>query len=282
MFNWNKRNLKVFCYSMVCVLSTIAISIPLNSPLIKTSKSGGYTNQELRKLSLPWYNSLTNASWNYQDGKLQNYFCNSEQQAIALYSWNTGDYWNAPLHQGLEPTNQWRVLPNFGNSNALEIRGSDYKYMSSGLQKSVFPKDIVTYHGVEGIEVEFLDQLFPYMERESNGLWNYDNCVGKVITSNGFISTTLDKEYALNYMNPNEEGPLKTQSLFKIHINKGYRGAAFLANFKFANFPGISYENQILIDLNCKFRINSIEYSNDKIGGYSYNSRFITFDVTLI
>lgn len=153
--------------------------------------------------------------------------------------------------------------------------------MSSGLQKSIFPKDIITYHGVEDIEVEFLEQLLPYMKK-ANGLWNYDDCVGKTITSNGFISTTLDKKYATNYMNPKLEGPLKTQSLFRIHINKGYQGAAFLANFKFADFPATSYENQILIDLNCQFKINAVEYKYDYIGGYSYKSHYVVFDVTLV
>lgn len=150
-----------------------------------------------------------------------------------------------------------------------EVNRNGYKFLSSALQKATAPYDLVVYHGVEFMEVEFYDQLQEYIIGNEEDVYDYSNCVGKTITSYGFISTSLVQQYANSFFDwkprpevwPNEgiiPNPLKVPVLFKINIPKGYIGAAYLSNFGFAGFPTTSTEEQVLIDRNCKFKITNV------------------------
>lgn len=227
---------------------------------------------DLKKQYEGWYSSLTNNSWNKDnDGNYINYHANSEQQAIALYSWCSGTFWNVPLHNSEEPKNHNAIIVEFDKETPREINGDGYKHISTGLQKAIVPYDLTVYHGVEFMEIEFYNQLKDFIVYDENKKdYDYSNCVDKTITSNGFISTSLVESYADNFFDwkprpevwPNEgivPNPLKEPVLFEIKIPKGYKGAAYLSNFDFAGFGTGSTEHQVLIDRNCKFKITNVK-----------------------
>lgn len=247
------------------------------------------TSIALQNAYLNWYNSLSDHNWNEENNKYLNYYCDSEQQAIGLYAWNGGTWWNEPLHRGYEPINLSLILKNMDKNIPHEIRGIDYKYMVSGLAKAELPWDQITWHGVEYMEVEWYEQLKDYIILNQDGTYNYTNCIGKNIQSHGFLSTTLKKEYATNFFDwrPSYEWntdlefkpPLKEKVAFKIHMKKGYKGAAYLGTFDFAGFNEIchmqSSEQQILINKGACFHINNVWKEN-------INNNIVNiFDVTL-
>ena len=252
---------------VLCIIPT-SISCSKNNSSFKL-------NEELREQFVPWYESLTNATWNKDsNGNYENYHCDSEQQAIGLYSWNGGTFWNEALHKGKTPTNVTLTLKNMDRYKPHEIRGEDYKLIDSALDKATYPEDGVLYHGVEYQEIEFYEQLKDFIVKTNNG-YDYSKTIGQTIQSYGWISTTLDYEYAKDFAEDwrpsyenewpsdiQENNPLKEKAMFIINIKKGYKGAAYLANFDFAGFGTGSQENQVLLKRNCKFKINNVKKEN--------------------
>ena len=241
------------------------------------TNSNFHLDYELKNQFNDWYNSLTNSPWNKDDNNnFINYYCNSEQQAIGLYSWNGGTFWNEPLHQQKIPQNVTLTLRNLDKNTPHEIRGDDYKLVDSALNKAIYPRNDILYHGVEYQEIEYWDQLKNLITQNSDGSYDYTKCIGQTIISYGWISTSLDKDYALGFAEnwrpsyndewPSqiiENNPLKERVMFEIHIKKNYNGAAYLANFDFADFGDGSTENQVMIKRNCKFKINKIYKENN-------------------
>lgn len=277
---------KVLLNSLVAItLTTTAVS----TIIVNASCSGetkpveGVIDYKLQSHFNDWYKSLSTHPWNYDaDGKLANYHCDSEQQAIFMYANQRGYYWNEALHQDKEPENRMVNLYFGGMDRKLETRGADYKYIVDALNKEStrWPYNYKVYHGVEYQEVEFYDQLKPYI-KETNGDYDYSGCVGKTITSNGFISTSLDRIEALRYCDgsmwdtDDKILPLKEQVMFEINIPKDIIGAVYLGDFKFMG--SMNTDNQVLINRYAKFKINKV-YVDTNDRGEKVN----VFDVDLI
>ena len=58
--------------------------------------------------------------------------------------------------------------------------GGGYIYISSALQKATAPEDLVVYHGVEFMEVEFYNQLKDYIVGNDKDGYDYSNCAYKI------------------------------------------------------------------------------------------------------
>ncbi|WP_156940235.1 ADP-ribosyltransferase [Mycoplasmoides alvi] len=293
---------------MVAVLAPILSSCGTNQQVTNNETSTSQTNSDTNQLEIydentpyivdqdlkaafkKWYKNLSNDKW-FKDKNYNyiNYFCKSEQQAIGLYAVGWGMFWNEGLHAGKVNLPNCNFFESTLDSNAPHlIRGNDYKLVEKALDKAIYPWDDVVWHGCEYMETEFYDQLKPYINFDANtNSYDYTRCVGKTITSNGFISTSISKESALNYLgwlpgvnnfgapewhtNITNPHPLKSPVAFKIHIPAKYRGAAYLADFDWANM-GPNYDNQVLINRHCQFTITKVWKEN----GVTF------FDVNLI
>lgn len=253
------RNIKKYFFLPLVLLSFSII------PFVFSCSYSNQIDQKLKSNFVNWYNSLTKQKFNNS-----NFHCESEAQAIILYANWRGHFWNESLHKQQEPSNY--ILQN------KEIRGNDYKKMEDGLNKATFPYDYKVFHGVEYQEIEFYDQLKNFMDKNADGSYSYDRCIGQDIYSYGFLSTSVSRTEALEYcdgyvfndMNkPWGEGefflPLKEEVLFEINIPKNYKGAAYLADFNFVGY--VNPDNQVLINRNCKLHINDVkkEKHNGKI-----------------
>lgn len=223
-----------------------------------TSSFNQYSRQMAKQYSQDWYNTLTSADWNINPttNEPENLHCSSEKQALALYCNAWGDFWNVELHEGKTPTTKnnkmdGQVFPG----KTLEIRGTDYQYISNALSRSSLPENTITYHGVEFMENEFYTQLG--LDKQTNV--DFSKCVGKTIQSYGFISTTIKKSHAVNWsagynwIEDKDEPPFKEPFVFKIYIPKNIKGTAFVSWFDFVGTE--NYEDQILIDRNSKYEI---------------------------
>lgn len=236
--------------------------------------------EELHNKFQSWYDSLTNHDWNRdENNKIINLHCSSEQQAIHLYANEWGHFWNEPLHNKEPVTNfQYKPAhkfdPGINKSKKYEIRGEDYKFLQSALDKAIFPEDRIVYHGVEYMENEFPKQLEPYIKTNNiNGRVEYDlsNTINQTITSYGFLSTTFDKNTIVNnYVygkdwtdNNIEKPPFKVPMMFEINIKKGTRGAAYLAGFPFSYSEQYNHDEQVLINLNSTFKITGTYKKQD-------------------
>lgn len=219
--------------------------------------------------SKEWFDSLSLSDWNYKnpgDKIPENLYCNSEKQALALYSMEWGDFWNVPLHNQEEPKNTIIESSLFFPNEKLEVRGEDYKYIQQALQKGSLKENTIAYHGVEFMENEFYEQLKPYI-KENNGNYDYTECVGKEITSYGFISTALNITEPRGFADGADwtdnnalKPPLKSPFYFKIFIPKNIKGVGYVSYFEFMD--GVqNYEDQIMINKDSKFKI--IDYYND-------------------
>ena len=204
------------------------------------SKSAGpsfisYSNRLGKIYSQDWYNTLTWHDWNYVNKPLKivkDAYCESEQQALSLYLNSWGDFWNESLHKQQEPQNKKHKFLDdmalFGGLN-LEIRGSDYKYISQALSRSKIPENTIAYHGVEYMEIEFWNQLKDFIKQNDDGSYDYSNCIGKTITSYGFISTSLSKSWVVHFAEGEDVNtgenilPLKEKFVFKVFIPKYFR-----------------------------------------------------------
>ncbi|MDE6289573.1 MAG: ADP-ribosyltransferase [Ureaplasma sp.] len=238
--------------------------------LSKTSNASFISNSnKLGKLySQDWYNTLTWHDWNYISKPLKiirDAYCESEQQALSLYLNAWGEFWNYDLHQGREPKDtlyHFQTGLSLFSGLILNVRGSDYKYISKSLDRAFLPENTVVYHGVEYMENEFYTQLEKYIIQNQDGSYDYSNCVRKTIKSNGFISTSLDKNWVVSFAEGENvttgeiELPLKEKFIFKIFIPKNITGAAYVSGFKMMGIENV--EHQILIDRNSKFEIKKI------------------------
>lgn len=151
----------------------------------------------------------------------------------------------------------------------LEIRGEDYKYVDTALEKldAIIKRDLIAYHGVEYQEIEFWDQLKNNITQNNDGSYDYSKCVGQTITSYGWISTSIDRNYAEPFVDGEDwtdnnipKPPLKEPALFIIKIPKGYHGAAYIQGFNLAG--EVNKEFQVLIKRNSKLKITNW-YKND-------------------
>lgn len=222
-----------------------------------------------------WINSLTTNPWELgADGFVKNLFCTSERQAIALYGICWGHFWNIALHNQKEPENQmvhrrFINVPNLGDKQEIEVRGSDWKILQKSLLRAKTPFNITVYHGVEFMEIEFWDQLKNFITYdEDTKKYDYSNTVGKELHSYGFLSTTVDKQIALNFSNGNDwttenlRPPLKESAIFKINIRKNTSGVGYISGFPVIDnlFQG---EAQYLIKANSKFIIKKVSKEKD-------------------
>ncbi len=223
---------------------------------------------------MPWYNSVSKHAWNLFD-----YYCSSGQQAIDLYANKRGDFWNVPLHQQKEP-------PEYLTAYGMRLRGSDYHYISEALRTMPFETNYVTYHGVEPMELEFYEQLKPFATIQEDGWYDFSKAIGQTITSYGFISTSIIEDEALQYVdnwmgNSVAELALKVPTMFVIHVPKGYPAAHYLADFEWMG--RVNIDNQILIDKDCKFKINNITKEKKMVGLNNDVESYVNiFDVDLV
>lgn len=226
-----------------------------------------------------WFQSLSNKNF---DLSLDNLYCETEMQALSLYANCWGDFWNVELHKNQEPTDKTiKVSGQIAGNKIMKIRGSDYQYICEALKRATMPQNVIAYHGVEFMEDEFYEQLQEYIKQDSKGNYDYSDCIGKTITSYGFISTTFTKKHAADFVdgedwvNGGYHLPLKTPTLFKIKIPKNTPRCAYISGFKMSN-GSTNTEQQILIDRSMNYRIDNIEYE-------IYNNKKITiFDLTVL
>ena len=224
-----------------------------------------------------WIDSLSLSEWDKDaNGIIENLYCNSERQAIALYGVCWGHFWNIYLHKQQTPPDamvnrRFINLPNLGDKQEFAVRGSDYTYIDKALSRAQAPTNLIVYHGVEFMENEFWDQLQPFIKyQEDQKQYDYSNCVGQEITSYGFLSTTTDKMIAINFSNgedwtqdtPTFTPPLKENAIFKIKIDKDQEGVGYISRFDIIDglWKG---EDQFLIKTNSKFKIEKVTKEND-------------------
>lgn len=218
-----------------------------------------------------WSESLSRNEWAKDEkGNNKNAISNSEQQSLYLYLNQWGDFWNKALHLKQIPQDTKRALnPNSGflPNVQYDINGDGYKYIISALQKATTIYDLQVFHGVEFIEVEFWDQLQPYVTNGKNGL-NFSKTIGKRIESYGFLSTALDKKYAYPFVDGNDwtdnnipKPPLKEPSLFIINIKKNTKEVAYVSGFNFMDVTNT--EDQVLINKDKQLEIKDW-YKDDK------------------
>lgn len=272
----------------ILILSTFSTIFLMTPPILLASCSdnfsedsqpgeflninGNEVNQNLKNMYVDWYKSLSKADWNKDDkGQFINYYCNSEQQSIALYANCWGWFWNEALHHQQEPKNQNVDFISLDPGKTHEIRGSDWKFAQNALLRAVVPENIIVWHGVEYQEDEFWDQLKDYIKLNSDGTYDYSQTVGKTIQSYGFISTTFNKAEAyefsggVNFSIGSKNGeihmPLKEKAVFEIKLRKNDKGAAYLADFDFAGTT--NNENQVLIQKDSKYKITNWHKDGD-------------------
>ena len=260
---------------IILISSIIATTLISSSAITITSCSNQNTNLSttLNDYYTDWYNNLTTRKWN-KDSNNQyiNYSAKSEQQAIGLYSWCSGSFWNENLHAHKEPVDGEYGLKNKAlgfDGTPKTVFGEDYKYMVSGLDKAISPNfEFITYHGVEYAEIEIYDQLKEFIIKNDDGSYDYSRCKGQTITSYGFISTSIRQSYADNFFDwrPHYENynhnlksnPLGEPVLFKIKVKPNTSGVAYLSNYDFAGFGNGGTEEQVLLNINKRFKINNI------------------------
>ena len=143
-----------------------------------------------------------------------------------------------------------------------------YEFIQQALSKSTSPVSLVVYHGVEFMENEFYDQLKSNIKM-INGENDYSNVVGKKIKTNGFISTTINKEWAQsfsdgsNWLNNNKkEPPFGEPVMFEISFKKGTDNIAYISGFPLIKQNGINMINSecsFLINIGSEFEITGIK-----------------------
>lgn len=222
-----------------------------------------------------WIDSLTYNDWNRnEDGTIKNLECNSERQALSLYSCSWGHFWNEFLHKNETPLDQevdqkWINLPDKGQKDSFFIRGSDWQFIQQALERAISPVSIIVYHGVEYQEVEFWDQLKEFISyNEQTKSYDYSKCKNKTITTLGFISTSTDKGVVKYFSEGNDwttnqiKPPLKEKVMFKIKVDKGTKGIGYISGFEL--IPGlVQREAQFLIKKDSKFKILDVYKEGD-------------------
>lgn len=215
-----------------------------------------------------WIFSLSYKDWERdKQGNAINLYCNSERQALFMYTQMYGHFWNYYLHNNLIPPDgvlQKKDLIKLVKTNHdLEYRGNDFQYISNALQRAKTPCNLVVYHGVEFMENEFYDQLKDYITGNDEEGYDYSNCVGKTITSYGYLSTSLSIKVVSEYTWGNDwmhggiHLPLKEPFIFRIKIKKDTTGCGYMSGYPIMNSPYDSCDeaSQILLDKNKSFKI---------------------------
>lgn len=240
---------------------------------ITETKPNPELSKILKEKYTPWYNSLSNEPFQKnQLGDFENAYCTSEQQGICLYACNWGHFWNEYLHKQEEPITAPQKLVRIEGVDLrkkppLVVRGGDYKYVDSALEKATTPQDIRVFHGVEYQEIEFWEQLEPFVAKDKNDNYDFSACIGKKITSYGYISTSFEYSRAYSFCDgKNWTGgpdclPLKEKTVFVIDIKKNTNGVAYLSDFKFSG--EWNWEEQVLIKRNSSYLIKKIEKQKD-------------------
>lgn len=245
--------------------------VELNSLINDVSNEFGMDNWK------NWIFSLSYSDWSRDEhGYAKDLYCKSERQALFMYTQMYGHFWNYYLHHQITPPDG--VLPKedleklvYTNKN-LNYYGSDYRFISLALCRAFSPCNLIVYHGVEFMEDEFYDQLKDYIKYdELNNDYDYSECVGKTITSYGFLSTSFSIKVVDEYTNGNDwmhggiHLPLKEPFIFRIKIKKGIQGIGYMSGYPLMNSPYDSTDEaaQILIDKNKSFKIvNYFKMSN--------------------
>lgn len=217
-----------------------------------------------------WLNSLSDDSFEIQNNRIKSLFCTSETQAILLYCNMWGSFWNEPLHNGKEPEDT-RLTNSIFDANLFQcddnlIRGSDYKYLESAISKGQSPNfDLYVYHGVEYMENNIYKQLEPFINGD-----NFSGCIGKKFNSPGFISTTTNKNYCIEFSNGYNwntdqfEPPFKTNVVFKILVPKNTNGVAYISGQRLTKHRTLSIchtnvENQFVINMNRDYLVTGVD-----------------------
>ncbi len=241
-----------------------------------------------KKYYSEWFNSLSKSYFETnEDGSLKNLYANSEGLATFIYISCRGHFWNLPLHQRKIPvdtyvSNQFIYEKSIvHNQPEYAVRGSDYKYVDSAIDKAVSPINLIAYHGVEYMETEFYDQLKDNITQLPNGEYNYQNCIGKTITSYGWLSCTLRWSWAYNYSygedwtsNPVKYiPPLKEPAMFRIKIPTHSIGVSYVSNWEYVKNAQINREQSVMIARNKSYIIENWEKDNNGVN---------IFDIKLI
>ena len=231
-----------------------------------------------------WHNKITKQKFE-PDGIKENYiknlYCSSEQQAIFMYANLGGDFWNLPLHKHEEPidTKSTKTSEFWGEVDlyipygeetqyidcytSYDIHGSDYNYITSALDKSTNPFDVVVYHGVESLEVEYWDQLKEYIKHTDKG-YDYSDCVGKTFTSYGFLACSANRPYCEKFFEwgPENPNPLKEPVMFIIKVPKDTKGYTYIASWNDLKYwPENSKEAEwmSMLNINTKLQIEAVQ-----------------------
>lgn len=280
-----RKILKLFTFSTIFLVTSPLILTSCSDNSLENSSSSedsppeeflnintDKVDQNLKKIYLDWYKSLTKADWDRNDkGEITNYYSSSEQQSIALYANWWGWFWNEPLHHQQEPKNLNIDFYYLDPGKPHEVRGVDWTFIQDALVRAVVPENIIVWHGVEYQEDEFWNQLKDYIKLNSDGTHDYSQTVGKTIESYGFISASFNKAKAYEYSdgtifsldskNGQIHMPLKEKAVFEIKLRKNNKGAAYLADFDFSGT--INYENQVLIKKDSKYKITGWHKEGD-------------------
>lgn len=224
-----------------------------------------------------WHDEISKHQFEPHETKenyIKNLYCESEQQAIYMYANLGGDFWNLSLHKQKEPEDCKSIeFSKYHGNNDLkllfdqmldvhyhyDIRGNDYQYIKSSLEKSTNPFDIVMYHGVESLEVEYWNQLSEYIVKTDKG-YDYSNCVGKSFTSYGFLACSANRPFCETFFTwgSEEPNPLKEPAIFIIQIPQGTKSYAYISSWddiKNAPKPG---EWMSMLNMNTKLQIEAV------------------------
>lgn len=261
----------------------LLMSVPLLTIVSCNNNGTIVNNDEHKKLKealhsyyQSWYESLSKNDWNRNsNGEIIDAISSSEMQSLYLYTNQWGDFWNQNLHLNKEPIDTTRKmkLPGMKYEKELKINGNGYKEIDSSLERAVAPFNFQVKHGVEWLEVEFWDQLKNYItikQSSNDGSTNYDysKCVGKTITSYGYISTSIAKDFLFefaegkNWITGEYQPPLKEPFLFKINILKGTKGVAYVSDYDLMG--GYNTEEQVMIAKGRSYKIKKY-YKENKL-----------------
>ncbi len=217
-----------------------------------------------QKFYKSWFDNLSFQEFKEKNGAIfhddnsYKLFCDSERQALQLYTKAGGHYWNEFLHNQLEipefkdyPTEVFKYLSPVLDKQTYPfstIRGNDSEYLKSAISKGTSPINMVVYHGVEFMEREFPQQLSEFIHSDSIGGVNFQSCIGQTITSYGFLSTTTVRSNAILWSqgenwtktdsngNHPKEPPFGKSVCFKILIPEGTSGVSYVSDFNIMNY----------------------------------------------
>lgn len=167
------------------------------------------------------------------------------KQIDALYGYKGADYININtyLRFGEEGLRLYNPLPDAQFNELKKYIEKQISLMQKAIESNTLEKDIILYRNANG----FAEYMFGgFSEEELNAM------IGNYIFDNGFVSTTLNPDYAAKF----DTGVGKF--LMKIRVKKGTPGIALDKGVSFANS-----ESEILLQSGNKFKVLDI-YKNPK------------------